>query len=483
MLQYAAALQSRLAQPPIPDGGDAIGSAPSTAFHESLPRPLRVAIVGSGPSGFYAAESLFKADVDVAVTMFERLPVPYGLVRFGVAPDHAKIRSVIKTYEKTADDERFSFFGNVAVGEDVSIDELRAYFDAVVLAFGAATDRKLNIPGEDLPRSYTATSFCAWYNGHPDYRDCRFDLSQEVAVVIGQGNVAMDVARILALPADELAKTDMAAHAVQTLAESKIKEIHVVGRRGPVQAKFTPKEIGELGKIDGCDLIVDPADLVLDPTNQAELDLPENKPNRRNFEILQEFAERGATGAPRKIVVDFFKSPVEIQGDQGVERVVLERNELSGEPGAQRASGTGETETVDCGVFFRSVGYRGMAMPGVPFDEQRAVIPNENGRVDDASGLYCTGWIKRGPSGLIGTNKADSQETVAALLEDLDQLAPATHRDNADLADLLRSRDVRFVTFEDWKKIDEAEIEAGRATGKPRENFTTVEEMLSVIGR
>jgi len=415
--------------------------------------------------------------------MFERLPAPFGLVRFGVAPDHAKIRNVIRTYEQTAADERFSFFGNVAVGSDLSLDELRAHYDAVILAFGAATDRKLHIPGEDHARSYTATSFCAWYNGHPDYRDCRFDLSEEVACVIGQGNVAMDVARILVTPADVLARTDMAAHAVETLAQSKVREVRVVGRRGPVQAKFTPKEIGELGKIEGCDLIVDPADLVLSPADEKELELPENKANRRNFEILTEFAERGETGAPRRIVLDFLLSPAEVLGGDGVERVVFEKNELSGEPGGQRATGTGEMVTRECGLFFRSVGYKGVALEGAPFDEKRGVVPNAAGRVAEAPGLYCTGWIKRGPSGLIGTNKADSQETVATLLGDAGGLTPAPNRDNEAVGALLKGRGVRYITFEDWKKIDEAEMERGKASGKPRENFTSVDEMLAVVDR
>lgn len=442
-------------------------------------RPLRVAIVGSGPSGFYAAEHLLKSDTAVDVHMFERLPAPFGLVRFGVAPDHGKIRNVIKTYEKTAARDGYHFWGNVTIGRDLRVDELHDWFDAVVYAFGAQTDRKLNIPGIELERSYTATAFCAWYNGHPDYRDCAFDLSQEVAVVIGQGNVAMDVVRILAKQADDLRSTDIATHAVDQLAESKVREIHCVGRRGPAQAAFTPKEIHELGEIPGCDIIVDPADLELNEASAQELELPDRSANQRNMETLREFAQRESTGAARKIVLHFFRSPTEIEGNGAVERVTLETNRLSGEAGAQKARGTGETEPLDCGVFFRSVGYHGEPIDGVPFDADRGVIPSDHGRV--AIGDYAVGWIKRGPSGLIGTNKKGAEETVQRLLEDIPQMTPAPRRDDVALAAMLGERGVRVITYSDWKVIDAAEIARGEKAGKPRDNFVTVDEMIAVL--
>ncbi len=442
---------------------------------------MRVVIIGSGPSGFYAADALLKSDLNVQVAMLEKLPVPYGLVRFGVAPDHSKIRNVINIYEKVAADGQFSYWGNVTVGNDITTEELREHFDALIFAFGAATDRRLGIPGEELQRSYTATSFCAWYNGHPDFRDLDFDLSHEVAVVIGQGNVAMDVARILAMPADRLATTDMAGHAIEILRQSQVREVHIVGRRGPAQAKFTPKEIGELGEIDDCDVIIDPQDLALSEADQAELEMPENKAHARNYQIMKEYAQRGDTGAQRKIVLRFLLSPVELCGKDAVEQVVFQQNQLVGEPGHQRAEGTGDTVTMDCSLFFRSVGYRGVRLPGVPFDDKRSVIPNDHGRVKGADGMYCTGWIKRGASGLIGTNKADSQETVTQLLADVGDLTPATQREDQQLADRLAERGVRVVNFADWKKIDDAEIARGQALGKPRENFTTVQEMLAVL--
>jgi ferredoxin--NADP+ reductase len=447
--------------------------------------PLRVAIVGSGPSGFYAAEALIKAEPQVRVDMFDRLPTPFGLVRGGVAPDHPKIKSVTRVYDKIAGTPGFAFWGNVTVGRDVAIEELARFYDAIIFASGAETDNRLNIPGEDLKGSHTATEFVGWYNGHPDYRNREFDLSAEVAVVIGQGNVAMDVSRILAKTVDELKETDIAHYALDALAESRVREIHLIGRRGPVQAKFTQPEIKEIGELADCDPILDPADLVLDPSSQAELDDPKNQHSRKNMAVLQSFAERSERTKNRRYHIHFLKSPREIRGEQRVESLVFERNRLEGEPFRTKAVGTGELEELACGLVFRSVGYRGVALRGVPFDERRGVIPNENGRIVADSevlpGRYVVGWIKRGPSGVIGTNKPDSQATVAALLEDLPKLQPCAHRDGTELLDLLRSRQVRFVSFADWQRIDAAEIERGKLKGKPREKFTHIQEMLDIL--
>jgi ferredoxin--NADP+ reductase len=440
-----------------------------------------VAIIGSGPSGFYAAGALLKADLNVRVSMFEQFPSPFGLVRFGVAPDHAKIRNVVKVYHQTAQDEDFRFFGNVGIGRDLSVEALHEHYDAVIFAFGAKSDRKLNIPGEELERSYTATEFCAWYNGHPEYRDLHFDLAHETAVVIGQGNVAMDVTRILAKDPDELAKTDIASHAVEALRQSQVRRIYCIGRRGPAQAKFTPKEIKELGEIDGCDLIINPADVELSDESEQSLDLPGHEPNKRNMEILRGFARRQPSGAAKQIIVRFCLSPREIRGDGGVREVVLEKNQLVGEPGNQWAEGTGETQTLPCGVFFRSVGYRGVPIPGIPFDQKKGVIPNEGGRIE--VGAYVVGWIKRGPSGLIGTNKKDSEDTVEQLLADVPKFADQPKRGDEAVGELLRERGVRFVTYDAWQRIDAAEIERGKAKGKPRENFTRIDEMLAVLDK
>ena len=452
----------------------------------TLQRPLRVAIVGSGPSGFYAAEELLTAKTaTVTVDMYDRLPSPFGLVRYGVAPDHPKIKNVIKVYEKTATSPGFQFFGNVMIGKDLSVPELKNFYDAVIFTCGAQTDRHLGIPGEDFSGSHTATEFVAWYNGHPEYRDRKFDLSCEVAVIIGQGNVSMDVSRILCKSVEELKNTDIAQHALEVLAASKIKEVHLVGRRGPVQAAFTPPEIKELGELTDCDPIVDPADLSLNPESQAELADPNNPIRKKNFEILKEYAARPPSTKKKKLIIHFYKSPKELKGTSKVERLVLERNKLIGPSGKQQAEGTGKTEEMNCGIIFRSVGYRGVPIPGVPFDDKRGVFPNIEGRIIEngkpAPGLYASGWIKRGPSGVIGTNKADSVATVQSLLTDLPNLAPGAKSDPPALRDFLNNKKIRFVSFNDWKKIDAAEIERGKFSGKPREKFVKIEEMLNVI--
>jgi ferredoxin--NADP+ reductase len=449
-------------------------------------RPLRVAIVGSGPSGFYAAESLLGGEAALEVDMYDRLPAPFGLVRYGVAPDHEKIKAVIRRYEKTAALPGFAFFGNVRVGEDVTVNELRGFYDAVVFASGAQTDRRLGIPGEDLPGSYTATEFVAWYNGHPEYRERAFDLSHEVAVVIGQGNVAMDVARILSKTIDELKTTDIAQHALDVLAASNVREVHMIGRRGPVQAAFTPPEIKEFGELADCDPIVDKGCLTLNDASRAELEVLKWRDALKNYETLCAYAERGAPARSRRFVVEFYRSPVVLSGDGRLERVTFERNRLEGEAGRQRAVGTGETYDTECGVLFRSVGYRGVPIEGVPFDEARGVFPNVEGRVvgggDVVRGLYAVGWIKRGPSGVIGTNKPDSIETAKHVIADIPDLAPCAHPRREDVVALLLGRNVRVVDYAGWMRIDAAETERGRAVGKPREKFTTIEEMIRAAG-
>ena len=449
-------------------------------------RPLRVGVVGSGPAGFYATEALFKSDHNVHVDMFDRLPTPYGLVRAGVAPDHQKLKSVIRVYQKLAADDRFHFLGNVNVGQDIAVEELAKYYDALIFSSGAETDRRLGIPGEDLPGSHTATEFVGWYNGHPDYQDRAFDLSGEVAMVIGQGNVAMDVSRILAKTVDELKDTDITQHALDVLAESKIKEVHVIGRRGPVQAKFTPPEIKEIGELVDCDPVVTSADLDLTPACQAEHDEIKNTHSRKNLATLRSFADRELTSKNKRYLLRFFLSPVELQGKESLERIVLEKNVLKGEPFNQWAEGTGERVTENCQLLFRSVGYRGVPLPGLPFSEKKGIVPSINGRVVEGEsplpGLYVSGWIKRGPSGVIGTNKPDAYETVKSLLEDLSKLQPAETPDSNAVLETLRAKGIRVVTFPDWQKIDAAEIEAGKRKGKPREKFTTVEDILAVLG-
>ena len=434
-------------------------------------RPPRVAVVGSGPAGFYAAGALLASDEPlVEVDMIERLPTPWGLVRLGVAPDHPNIKAVSRAFEKIASQPGFRFFGNVDVGRDVTHEELAAHYDAVLYAVGAQTDRQLGIPGEDLPGSWPATAFVAWYNGHPDFQHLEFDLSHERAVVIGNGNVALDVARMLALTPEELAPTDTTDEAIEAINGAGVREILVVGRRGPVQAAWTPVEVGELGELAEADILVDPAQLELDAASAAELEAAPPTV-KRNVEHLREYAQRSPSGKARAIRLRFLASPVAILGDAKVEAIELVRNELVD----GRAVATDDAETLPCGIVFRSVGYRGVELPGVPFDEGSGTIPNEGGRV--RPGLYVAGWIKRGPSGVIGTNKKDATETVALVLEDAraDVLQAAS---DEGLEELLSERGVDHVMYAGWEAIDATERAAGEPSGRPRVKLCTWDELL-----
>jgi ferredoxin/flavodoxin---NADP+ reductase len=444
--------------------------------------PLRVAVVGSGPAGFYAADALLKSgDPAVEVDLIDRLPTPWGLVRLGVAPDHENIKAVSRAFEKTAARPGFRFFGNVEVGSTVSHDELVERYDAVVYTVGAQTDRRLGIPGEDLPGSWAATEFVAWYNGHPDFQDREFDLSHERAVVIGNGNVAIDCARMLALTADELASTDTTHEAIDAIVGAGVREIVMLGRRGPVQAAFTPPELKELGELAGAEPIVDPTDLQLDPASLAELEADRERA-RRNFDLLEEYAAHETEGKPRRILLRFLASPVAILGEDRVEAVEVVRNELVEEGGRIVARPTGETEVVPAGIVLRSVGYRGVALPGVPFDERTGTIPNDRGRVEGAERTYVAGWIKRGPSGVIGTNKKDAAETVELLLEDARTGRLTGARTELQLADLLEEKGAHFVEYAGWQAIDAAERGAGEPLGRPRVKLTAWQELLETGG-
>jgi ferredoxin--NADP+ reductase len=436
---------------------------------------MKVAVVGSGPAGFYAANALLTADAPAEVDMLERLPTPWGLVRLGVAPDHPKIKDVSRAFEKTAARPGFRFLGNVEVGRDVTHEELRERYDAVVYAVGAQTDRQLGIPGEDLPGSWAATEFVAWYNGHPDYQHLEFDLSGERAVVIGNGNVALDVARMLALTPEELAPTDTTQRAIDAINAAGIREILVLGRRGPVQAAWTPVEVGELGDLAGADVIVDPAQLELDPASEAELEAAPPTV-KRNVEHLRAYAAREPEGKPRRIVLRFLASPVAIVGDGRVEGIEIVRNELVD----GRAVPTGERETIPCGIVFRSVGYRGIALPGVPFDESTGTVPNEGGRVEP--GLYVAGWIKRGPSGVIGTNKKDATETIELLLEDARE-GRLPGGSGEDVLDLLAERGAEPVLYSGWEAIDAVEKAAGEPHGRPRVKLCSWDDLLAAARR
>ena len=445
--------------------------------------PLRVAVVGSGPAGFYAAGALLGGEVPAEVDVIERLPTPWGLVRLGVAPDHPKIKSVSRAFEKIAGRPGFRFLGNVEVGRDIGHGDLLELYDAVIYAVGAQSDRQMGIPGEDLPGSWPATEFVAWYNGHPDHQQLEFDLSGERAVVIGNGNVAVDVARMLALTPEELAPTDTTDAAIEAIGGAGIREVVMVGRRGPVQAAFTNPELLELGELAGADVIVDPADLELDPASEAALEGDTNA--QRNLDVLREYAAREPRGKPKRLVLRFLRSPVALTGDERVEAVELVRNRLEPDGrGGLRAVPTDERETLPAGIVFRSVGYRGVALPDVPFDEQRGTIRNDRGRVLDEAGVqvpgvYATGWIKRGPSGVIGTNKKDATETVELLLEDLreERLMPKG-KTAGDVDAVLEARGIRCISHAGWSSIDQRERAAGEKLGRPRVKLCTWDDLL-----
>jgi ferredoxin/flavodoxin---NADP+ reductase len=433
---------------------------------------LRVAVVGSGPAGFYAAGALLSADPAAEVDMIERLPTPWGLVRLGVAPDHPKLKTVSRAFERIAEQPGFRFLGNVELGRDLKHEDLVRLYDAVIYAVGAQTDRRLGIPGEDLPGSWAATELVAWYNGHPDYQQLDFDLEVERAVVIGNGNVALDVARMLALTQEELVPTDATDASIEAIAASPLREIVVVGRRGPAQAAFTTPELQEMGELAGADVIVDHAEL-----EGAE---PKDTNSERNLAVLRDFVAREPVGKPRRVVFRFFHSPVAILGADRVEGIELVRNELDA---SERAMPTAERETLPCGLVFRSVGYHGVELPGVPFDPATGTIPNDRGRVE--AGVYCAGWIKRGPTGVIGTNKKDAAETVETLLEDAaaGRLQTKPDATAAAVDALLAERGVRVVEYDGWMAIDEAERAAGERSGRPRVKLCSWEELLAAAER
>ena len=451
----------------------------------------RVAIVGAGPAGAFAAANLLRAHGDAEIDLFERLPTPWGLLRAGVAPDHQEIKRLDETFDRETLGRGCRFFGNVEVGVDISPSELMRHYTAVIYATGAQTDKSLGIPGEDLPGSRPATEFVGWYNGHPDYRDLEFDLSAERAVVIGNGNVAADVTRILAMGTEELERTDVADHALAALRESRIREVVVLGRRGPAQAAFTSAELRELGNLDGVDTRVDPGEVELDPVSRRCLAEEGTFTARKNVQLLREFAARPPRpDAPRRIELRFLRSPVEIRGSGRVETVDIRRNELvRGDDGSVKARALGDdVETIDCGLVLRSVGYRAVPLPDVPFDERYFVLPNERGRVLTAEGeplpgVYAVGWIKRGPTGILGTNKRDAEETVRCLVEDLrtGALAPPASPDPIDA--LLAERKPDVVTVEGWRAIDAAELESGHSQERPRVKLASRDELLAAARR
>ncbi|MFE3293868.1 4Fe-4S binding protein [Rhodococcus sp. NPDC059234] len=463
--------------------------APSLKFPKTDQDPFRVAIVGSGPSGFYAARELmaFKRS-GIEVDMFDRLPTPWGLVRAGVAPDHPETKAVTELFAEVARRPGFRLHLNVEVGKHITHDDLLAHHHAVIYAVGAPSDRHLGIPGEELPGSLAATEFVAWYNGHPDYAGHAFDLTGSRAVIVGNGNVALDVARLLVVGADVLAKTDMAEHAVEALRSSAIEEVVLLGRRGPAQAAFTNPELLALGHLPDVDVVVDPAELELDEVSAAEVAASPAK--RLKLDILREYAARPLAGHRKRIVLRFLVSPVEVQGTDHVTGLLVARNEMvAGEDGTLRARSTEQTELLETGLVLRSVGYRGVPVADLPFDEQRGTISNVGGRVTEVGtdvpvpGTYTAGWIKRGPSGVIGTNRQCAHDTIALILEDLaaDRLNPPKG-DGEALTSLLAERAPEELDWAGWKLIDARERELGKAAGRPRVKMLDIDEMVA-LGR
>ena len=443
----------------------------------------KVAIIGSGPSAFYAAQALFKSELSIQVDMFEKLPTPFGLLRGGVAPDHQQMKTVSKSYEKIASNEAFRFFGNVEVGKDITFESLKKYYHSVIVAVGAETDRKMNIPGEELSGSHTATEFVAWYNGQPSYQKKSFNLTGSSAIIIGQGNVAVDVTRILSKPISELEKTDITQNAINHLKDSAITDVYMIGRRGPAQSAFTVLELKELGHIDGVNLKIHD-ELALSAADLEEIE--QSSKARKNIEELKSLKNEESNKNSKTIHIMFYSSPIEIIEKDGViSKVKFEKNRLEGNAGTQKAHPTGETFEISCDLLFRSIGYRGVPFKGLPFDDRTGTIPNEKGQVIQLDGskianVFVTGWIKRGPSGVIGTNRSDSIETVETCLQIIDQ---STIENNEDIENVLIQKNIQFLSYADWKIIDQYEIEQGEKVGKPREKLTSIDQILAILNK
>ncbi|MDD5405197.1 MAG: FAD-dependent oxidoreductase [Sulfuricella sp.] len=450
---------------------------------------MRIAIIGSGPAGFYAAEALLKrTDTVVHVDMFDRLPTPYGLVRGGVAPDHQNIKAVIRVYEKTAARPTFRFMGNVRLGRDLTVDDLRRHYHQIVYAVGNEADRRLGIPGEGMPRCTPASVFIGWYNGHPDYRHAKFDLSVPRVAVVGNGNVAIDVARILLRTPAELEKTDIAAHALEVLRGSRVREVFVLGRRGPLQASFTPAELKELGEMEDAEPVVAPGELAgcIDSASAG------NAPQDKNLKILQSFAARRRSTKAKKLHLRFLVSPTEVIADAAgkVAGLKLERNRLEIQAdGTVAARGSGEFEVLDVGMVLPAIGFAAEPIAGVPYDEKARVIANEDGRVVDpvsravVANEYVVGWARTGPQGLIGSHKSASAHVVAHMIADGAGLAARELPERNAILSLLRERGVQIVSFTDWKQLDDVEVARGERRDAPRDKIVDVETMLAVLAQ
>jgi NADPH-dependent glutamate synthase beta subunit-like oxidoreductase len=456
------------------------GSSPSpTAEH-----PLRVAVVGAGPAGIYAADALTRQDgVPVAVDLIDRLPTPFGLVRHGIAPDHPKMRAIRDTLYRFLDHPLVRFVGNVDVGVDIPLAELREHVDAVIYTYGASLDRHLGIEGEQLPGCLAATELVAWYTGHPDADRAKVEAALDGvrrAVVVGVGNVALDVARVLSRTPEELEPTDMPQHVLDVLAAAPVEEVTVLGRRGPAQATFTTQELRELDGLAAATVLVDPADLELDPGSEERAAADRNV--GRNLAVLRGWADHAPTPGRGRLRLKFFRRPVRLLGDDRVTGVEVERTAVDGDG---RAMGTGELEVLPADLVVRSVGYRGIPLPGLPVDERSGTVPNDSGRVlrdgRISPGEYVAGWIKRGPTGVVGTNKHDARETVASLLADVAVGDLRPRGPVGDLVSQLVARGAEPVLLDDWRAIDAAETALGATRGRARTTLHERESLMAAV--
>lgn len=448
---------------------------------------MRVAIIGSGPAGFYAAEALLRrTDEVVQVDMFDRLPTPYGLVRAGVAPDHQNIKAVTRVYEKTSARPEFRFYGNVRLGKDLTVEDLRRHYHQIVYAVGNEADRRMGIPGEGIPRCTPATVFIGWYNGHPDYQHAMIDLTVPRVAVVGNGNVAVDAARILLRSPDELEKTDIAAHALEALRNSQVREVYILGRRGPEQAAFTPVELKELGEMEGVDPVVEPDELAdcasVEPGSQQD----------KNLKILRSFAAREHGRDTKKLHLRFRVSPTEVLADaEGkVCGLKLEKNRIETQAdGSTVARGSGEFEVLEVGMVLPAIGFSLDPIDGVPYDEAARIVANEDGRVVDPASRavvvneYVVGWARTGPRGLIGSHKAASAHVVAHMAADGSGLSARELPPRDAIIDLLRERGVQYISFKDWKRLDDVEVSRGERRAAPRDKIVDVESMLALLGQ
>ena len=432
---------------------------------------MRVAIVGSGPSGFYTADALLRSGADVEIDVIDRLPSPFGLIRAGVAPDHQKTKNVSRAYEKTALNDKVTYYGNVDVGADISIEQLKELYEAVVIAIGSPYDRKLGVPGEDKKGVFGSADFVGWYNGHPDFRDLEPDLNTKAIVVIGNGNVAVDCARVLVKTPDEMSTTDLATHAAEAIHASSLEDVYMVGRRGPIEAKFTNVELREMGELQNCTPIIDAAQIPEDVPEDMEMSDRDRRLKDRNLATLRGFVDAEHGGRERRVHFQFFASPVEVLGGDTVEGIRLEKTEVRD----GRAVGTGETYDIPCGIVIPAIGYQGQSLEGVPFDEWNGVIKNDEGRVSD--GVYAVGWIRRGPTGVIGTNKHDGDRAAEQINEDCSDSGKAG---GDGLRALLDGKGVRYIDYAEWQQIDDAEKSAA-PDGAPRQKLTRIPEMLAVL--